>query len=272
MKAIVNKTIGSLKLNPSFDSEVADEVLYGMVVEVEEKTGEDWFLIKTHYHYEGYINKEDMILDDVCADNWEKSAKYVITHSIADVMAKPEYKSYSIVTLTRGAIVRATGIFEEKWEKIILADGKEGWIRKGFANEVNKLLMKKNEEQLRNNIVKTALEYMNIQYRWGGKSPVGIDCSGLASMAYMLSGYIIPRDADKQQEYLKPVDRKDTKAGDLVFFPGHVALCIGDDRYVHATGREGYVLINSFNPEHLDYREDLDKSCIGAGTLLGMEV
>lgn len=269
---MVSKTIGSLKLHPSFDSEVADEVLYGMVVEVEEKAGEDWFLVKTHYDYKGYINKQDIILEDACARNWEKSAKYVITHSIVDVMAKPEYKSYLIVTLTKGAIVKATGVFEEKWEKIILADGKEGWIRKGFANEINKLSMEKNEEQLRNNIVKTALEYMNTQYRWGGKSPMGIDCSGLASIAYMCNGYIIPRDADIQQEYLNPVDREATKPGDLVFFPGHVALCIGDDRYVHATGREGYVLINSFNPEHQDYREDLVKSCTGAGTLLGMEV
>ncbi len=272
MKVIVSKTIGSLKLHPSLVSEVADEVLYGMVLEVEEEFNKDWFFVKTHYDYKGYINKEDIILDDTCADDWEKSAKYVITHSIIDVMAEPKYGSYSIVNLTRGAIVKATGIFEDKWEKIILADGRSGWIRKDFANEINKLSMEKDEEQLRNSIVRTALEYMNTQYRWGGKSPMGIDCSGLASMAYMCNGYIIPRDADIQQDYLKPTDRKTAKPGDLVFFPGHVALCIGNDKYVHATGREGYVLINSFNREHQDYREDLDKNCTGAGTLLGMEV
>lgn len=271
MKAIVKKAIGSLKLHPSYDSEVADEVLYGMVVEIDREEDENWLFVKTHYDYKGYMNKQDIIVDDVCAHNWEKSAKHAITHSIVDVMAEPKYGSYSIVTLTKGAILEATGVFEEKWEKVLLADGKEGWIRKGFANKINKLSMEKDEEKLRNNIVKTALEYMNTQYRWGGKSPMGIDCSGLASMSYMCNGYVIPRDADIQQEYLNPIDRKATKPGDLVFFPGHVALCIGDDKYVHATGREGYVLLNSFNPKHQEYREDLDKSCTGAGTLLGMK-
>jgi beta-lactamase class A len=113
---------------------------------------------------------------------------------------------------------------------------------------------------------------MDTQYRWGGKSHFGIDCSGLSSMAYMMNGLLIPRDGDQQQEYLKSINREEAKPGDLVFFPGHVAVYIGKGQYVHSTGREGYTLINSFNKGHEDYREDLDNIYTGTGTIFGMEV
>lgn len=272
LKAVINKGVASLMLHPHFESEIADEVLYGMVVEIENKVDDNWYFVKTNYEYKGYINKSDIIMDEALVNNWKNESKYVIMKSIADVMTEPKYTSFPMITLTRGAIVKETGVFEDKWEKIVLAEGREGWIRKGFAANINKYSIEDCEELVRNNLVSTALKYMDTQYRWGGKSPIGIDCSGLASVTYMLNGYIIPRDANLQQEYLKPIERKDTKPGDLVFFPGHVAVCIGNDKYVHATGREGYVLVNSFNPKHQDYREDLDKSCTGAGTIFGMRL
>jgi beta-lactamase class A len=270
-RAVVLKNVSSVKLTPDFDSELADELLHGMVVEIVDKGDYPWYKIRTQYGYYGYVNTIDLVIDDNQASNWQNE-NYVIVRLIVDVMAEAKYGSRVAATLTRGCLVKYTGVFDNKWEKIGLADGSFGWIRTGFANCIEKLSIKADEQKLRERIVKTALDYMDTQYRWGGKSHFGIDCSGLSSMAYMMNGLLIPRDGDQQQEYMKSINREEAKPGDLVFFPGHVAVYIGEGRYVHSTGREGYTLINSFNKGHEDYREDLDNIYTGTGTIFGMEV
>lgn len=266
MKGIILKNVAPLKLKPGAASETADEVFQGMVVEMEQPDKDGWYRVKTHYDYSGYLHRDDVLVDSAKAAEWENE-DYAIWRLVADVMAEPDYSSYVLDTLVRGCIVKYTGEFHDKWEKVILAGGSCGWIRKGFARKIKKPSYGEGEDNIRNDIVSTALDYIGCQYRWGGKSPLGIDCSGLASMAYMLNGIIIPRDAGPEEKCLKPIVRSEAKPGDLFFFPGHVAVCIGDGRYVHATGREGYVLINSFNCGSEEYREDLDKKQTGTGTI-----
>jgi beta-lactamase class A len=267
-RGVVIKNVASLKVNPSEKSEVSDEVLHGMVIDILSQEDKDWFHIRTHYDYYGYMHRKHIIINNNSAKNWQKE-EYILWQKIVYVMSEPNYRSSVIEMLTRGSIVKYTGTVEGNWEMIGLADERFGWIRKGFAKKMIKLSLKENEEQLRMNIVNTALDYMDTQYHWGGKTPLGIDCSGLSSMAYMMNGYLIPRDTGSQYKYLKPIERKDAKPGDLLFFPGHVAIYIGDGRYVHATGREGYTIINSFNPESEDYRRDLDQEMTGVATLFG---
>ena len=270
-RAIVLKNVASVNLIPNFNSEIADEVVHGMVLEILDKKDDPWYKIRTQYDYFGYVNKNDLVINSNEASRWQNE-DYAIGRLIVDVMAEAKYGSRVAATLVRGCLVKQTGILDGKWEKIGLADGSWGWIRIGFARSIEKLSTTNDEEKLRERIVETALDYLGTQYRWGGKSRFGIDCSGLASMVYMINGFSIPRDVGPQQEYFKPIKRDEAKPGDLVFFPGHVGIYIGEGRYVHSTGREGYTLINSFNKGSEDYREDLDKIQTGTGTIFGMGV
>lgn len=126
------------------------------------------------------------------------------------------------------------------------------------------------EDAFRAAVCAQAKKYRGTEYRWGGKSGRGIDCSGLVSSAYMQCGVLIYRDAKIVEGWpMHEVAFEDKKPGDALFFPGHVALYLGEGRYIHSTGAavSGGVVINSFEPEDPLYRDDLVKSLYAVGSV-----
>lgn len=267
--AITKKNVIPLKLKPSSDSEVADESLYGMVLRLMENVGEGWYKAETHYNYFGYVHESMIYIDNDRAEEWQKIADCYITEVATDVMAEPKYASYQLEVLTRGDFIYITGEENEKWAQVELIDKRKGWIRKEHYKKMPIPDLKNDEGSIRSNIIDTAFSYLGTQYRWGGKSPLGIDCSGFVSMAYMLNGIIIYRDAKLKDDYMRAIKIENIKSGDLLFFPGHVAMFIGDGKYIHSTSREGKVLINSLNPNDINFREDHYNSITGVGTVFG---
>ena len=118
--------------------------------------------------------------------------------------------------------------------------------------------------------METACSYFGAPYRWGGKTPLGIDCSGLAQMTYLLNGIIIYRDAKLAPGYpMRQIPRERKQPGDLLYFPGHVAVYLGNQRYLHATAAaDRYcVTVNSLDPCEEDYRENLADSLTAVGSI-----
>ena len=84
-----------------------------------------------------------------------------------------------------------------------------------------------------------ALGQVGTPYRYGGATPAGFDCSGLVHYSYRQAGKSIPRTTAGQWAELPPVNGRDMRAGDLLFFSiagkmSHVGLYLGDGRFVHA--------------------------------------
>lgn len=271
MKAIVNSPICPLMTRPSRQCSLADEVLFGMTVEVLEDTRSGWYRVETHYRYTGYAPAECLLFGESNVDHWAALPKRVVLKGICDVLAGPEVESWPLVTLTRGALAAPVGEPNENgWQKVSLPDGREGYTKSSFLGEYHEKPACSDENTLRNAIMETALTYMGAHYRWGGKTPMGIDCSGLTSMSYLLNGVAIYRDAHIREGFpLHEIPRPDMKPADLLFFPGHVALYLGGGRYIHSTAKNGSdgVVTNSLDPQDPDYREDLDKGMTAVGTI-----
>lgn len=278
MKAVVNAPICPLMSQPCHDCERSDEALFGMVVEVLEQTTPGHWRVRTPYRYEGYAPVRALIPNDQSARDWAALPKRVVLHkNFCDVLSAPRYQSWPLVTLPLGAVVAVTEPPEADpetglpngWQMVALPDGAEGYVRSGWLDAYYDNPIRLPERELRARICDTAKLYWRTSYRWGGKTPLGIDCSGLTSMSYLLNGIIICRDARLMDGFpIRPIRREEIKPADLLYFPGHIALYLGDGKYIHSTGKAGSdgVCINSLNPAAPDYREDLDRSMIAAGT------
>ena len=269
MKAIVNAPICPLMSRPRPDCEKADEALYGMVVEVLEETTPDFWKVRTHYRYEGYAPVKNLLTDPARVRAWEGLAPCHTPWSknFIDVMAEPKYRSWPLITLPRGALISCGG-HEDGWTTVTLADGRTGYTRSSWV-AVEEFTSGLTEDERRQRLCDTAKLYAGTHYRWGGKSPAGIDCSGLVSMSYLLNGIIIYRDAKIMEGFpIREIPREQMKPADLRLFPGHVALYLGKGMYIHSTGKAGAdgVTLNSLDPTHPDYREDLAQKLTAVGT------
>lgn len=277
MKGIANKTLVPVYEKPDCNSSLSDELLYGMPVTVIKSCNpitNEWVYIMTEYQYMGYVKRQDLVLEgcNQSYSKWEHAPKKRVTKAYADVLSESRVKGAVVMELTKGAIIAYCGLVMQEqagWAKVMLADGCYGYMIDDFLEDPRNA-QNVSEERMRQQLVQTAMQYLGTQYRWGGKSPLGIDCSGLTSMAYLINGILIYRDAKMVEGFpVHEIAFEDRKPGDLLYFKGHIAMVIDERRYIHATAKMGSngVVINSLYPEDEDYREDLAKGVLAVGSI-----
>ena len=101
----------------------------------------------------------------------------------------------------------------------------------------------------------TAVDMIGKPYRYGGASPKGFDCSGLVQYSYASAGLKAPRTSRDQYSAATPISLTDAEPGDLLFFRydqkiSHVAIYLGDERFVHAPSSGKQVSVASLKDPH----------------------
>lgn len=265
--------------------------------------------VVTFYGYHGYVFASELYFCVEKKLRGYLSAELVLAGRATDVLTLPKVQGVRLAELERGAVLRRLPDPEAEahtgWAKVGLVDGRSGYVRDValepvrfsmtavFTQEAGRTFDEAlakaegckpeelvpraidrwfggSEEAFRNALAEQAKKYLGTEYRWGGKSGRGIDCSGLVSSAYMQCGVLIYRDAKLVEGWpMHKIPLEQAKRGDALYFPGHIALYLGEGRYIHSTGaaRSGGVVLNSLDPADPLYREDLVKSLYAVGSL-----
>lgn len=267
MKAVVTAPLAPMYRNPREGAELVDELLCGMTAELLMDCG-DYVYLRTPYRYEGYA--PSYCLSSARYQDWSGCKVVQTTAPFLDALAEARIQAPRLLTVPRGSYLGIAAPARDGWQELILPDGRWAWARASHLSALPVPWQERGEQELRRAIAASALSYLGCQYRWGGKTPEGIDCSGLSSMAYLLNGVKIHRDASLAEGFpLVSVAQEQLDIADLLFFRGHVALYLGKGRYIHATGRAGSdgVVINSLKHEDSLYRQDLAEGILQIGSL-----
>ena len=217
-----NRSLSSLHLKPSSKSEVTSQIIYGEKFSILKKNKE-WIKIKLNFdNYIGYIKNRKF------KNAFEAEYKIKNLKTRIFFLKKNKYKQ-SDQYLYFGSKIR---ILNQKGNFYEFEKNK--WINK------NSIIKDQNIEK---NYIKIFKLFLNIKYLWGGKSATGIDCSALIQMFFFYNNKFFPRDTKDQIKYSKAKIKKKFEKGDIIFWKGHVAICINSKELIHAYGPRKKVLI-----------------------------
>lgn len=254
--------------SPSVTSKVSDELLYGTRLEIT-KQYKDFARCTTEYGYSGYVQKR--LLSPI--NDMPKAIPYIVKSTFADLFSESTCKYRPVTTLPKGSIIYSEGRTGSDGRLLeVFHRGNRCYIpqKSVCPYEKTDTISLSEIPVMRKKICDDALMYLGSPYRWGGKNPQGIDCSGLCFMSYFLNGITIWRDAYADSRFVHEIPPSKALQGDIIYFRGHAAIYIGDGEYVHSSASAGCVTVNSLHKGSIIYRGDLaDKFiCFARSNLL----
>lgn len=204
-----------LRAEPRSGAEMVNALLFGESYEILEKS-EAWMKIKCDYdHYEGWISSAAF-------------SPFVEYTGMVDSLFVEAASNGAKLYLPCGAMIPADGKLE--------IDGQ--------AYNIHRKLKTNHHLPLPIRLLNTAKAFLNTPYLWGGRSFMGVDCSGLMQVVFKVNAIHLPRDTSQQIHVGETVEYGKQKACDLVFFskPGtekviHVGMMLDDQKIIHAGAR-----------------------------------
>ena len=217
---------------------------------------------------------------------------FIIESGCAPVYKEPNFLSPMLTEALYGESCKIKSNYKS-WLNIICEDGYEGWIntfyghsafeknsyrylvvnpnKNGFFsslypfgamvnNHIDGVILNNQFLDLKN-IIEITQSLLGVSYRWGGKSSLGFDCSGLVQAVLKVCGFKVPRDAQDQFNFFhnNKINLCDARVGDLHFFGkngniSHVGFSFGGLELLHS---QGYVKIESLDSSKDNFNQKL---------------
>jgi cell wall-associated NlpC family hydrolase len=225
----ISEAVAPLRCAPSPDAELATQAIKGERATIYDRNGEGWAW--------GQLNSDGYVgwIPDRALTKPAGKPTHKVTALRTFAFPGPSIKLPPADTLVMGTMItvmREEGPF---------AVTREGWfLPRQHVGLIDSLVP---------DFVGVAEQFVGTPYLWGGKSSLGIDCSGLVQVSLNAAGTGCPRDSDMQQDglgrALDPTEAKTLRRGDLIFWKGHVAIVRDADTIVHANAHHMATVIEN---------------------------
>ena len=225
--AIGGLPVAPVRREPSAESPLETEALYGERLRVFDKqAGWAWVQLERD-GYVGYVPREAVALPVIAATH-RVQALATFVYPRADIKSPPT------MVLPLGALVR---VESSQRQFAVIAGG--GHIVSRHLSEIGRHAL---------DFVDVAERFIGSPYLWGGRTRNGLDCSGLVQVALQAAGFQAPRDSDLQEaelgeKILVPESLDGLERGDLVFWPGHVGIMVDSVMVLHANAHHMVVAV-----------------------------
>jgi gamma-D-glutamyl-L-lysine dipeptidyl-peptidase len=213
-----------VRRKPRHDAEMSSQLLFGEIVTVLKYKRDKWAKVRSlHDQYEGWISS--FLLEPVSEREATALQASVVTDLLNTIhigdkpMHIPAGANLPGFNGTTGQIGSLTYAYNGKWKDRFGED---------YSGEL---------------LLSTALNWLNVPYMWGGRTPLGADCSGFVQVNAKLCGRDLPRDTWQQAQVGSTVKKlKDASPGDIVFFDDndtivHVGILVSPQEVLHEYGK-----------------------------------